>query len=366
MGEYSKIQWTTHTFNPWIGCTKVSNGCKNCYAEVETFARVSKARGLPLWGKDAARHRTKTWREPLRWNREAEMYPDQCTKCGVRLSMDAQEMIGNTRCPSQYRDGKIDPSVPPCGGEVERNVRQRVFCASLCDVFEGRTDLDPWRADLWTLIEQCTELDWMLLTKRPENIRRMVPAAWLTAWPAHVWIGTSTENQEAADERIPHLFEVPARVRFLSCEPLLEAVDLKPWLSIPDAYRCGLADDPHAAWLLREAMAEGLADAARMLSLVIVGGEGHGGRPCDVAWIRSIVKQCAEARVACFVKQLGAMAHLGDCRTDEGNKMDAEGILRGDFLGREASARIVMKHPKGGDPSEWPADLRVREMPRAG
>lgn len=334
MGELSKIQWTTHTFNPWIGCDKVSAGCKNCYAEVETSSRVSKARGLPLWGPKAARHRTKTWGDPKRWNRKAF----------------------EARAGAEFR-----------GVQYER---PRVFCASLCDVFEGRGDLDPWRAELWPLIEACDELDWMLLTKRPENILRMVPAVWLKSLPSHVWIGTSVEDQDAADERIPHLLNVPARVRFLSMEPLLAGVDLSTWIA--PVSRCGGCSSEHegmpklcpscdedaliTAWgeTQLERLRSGerynnggphIADDGPQVHLVIVGGEGHGGRPCDLAWIRSIVAQCKEAGVACFVKQFGSNPHQNVAEAAHYGSIGA------------------LKHPKGGDPSEWPADLRVRQMP---
>jgi len=212
--------------------------------------------------------------------------------------------------------------------------RPRVFCASLCDVFEDRPDLhlDAWRAELWPLIEACDELDWMLLTKRPENIPRMAPPAWLKSWPAHAWAGTSVEDQEAAHKRIPYLVDVPARVHFLSMEPLLASV------AIP---------------------------ALQLLQLVIVGGEGHGGRPCDVDWIRSIVRQCEAAGVACFVKQLGSMARVNARPYTPDEERHALRYSRGQIHGsRTVEEFLKLKHPKGGDPSEWPEDLRVREMPR--
>lgn len=313
MGTDSGIAYVDHTFNPWIGCDKVSPGCKNCYAEVETFPRISKKRGLPLWGPNAARHRTSAsnWRLPYRWNREAA---------------DARALAAIEGNPYE---------------------RPRVLCASLCDICEDRRDLDPWRTELWNLIEQCAELDWMLLTKRPECITRMVPDTWLrlpddckcdyadskhvcqgprAGWPSHAWFGTSIEDQRAADERIPHLLEVPARVRWLSAEPLIRPLDLSMHLQFFNV----------KTW--KRAPSE--------IHLVVVGAEGHGKRPCDLSWIRSIRDQCNDAGVACFIKQLGSNP--------------SQNAAASEMFGSIAS----LKHRKGADPAEWPTDLRVQQMPK--
>ena len=171
------------SFNPWIGCTRVSPGCVNCYAE--SFARRY---GKAEWGPTAQRVKTSAanWRKPLAWNAKAE------------------------------REGR----------------RYKVFCASLADVFEDNLQVAPWRNALWTLIDQTPHLDWLLLTKRPEDISDMIPLSWIfnAAWPANAWVGTSVENQEQADKRIPELLKIPAPVRFLSCEPLLGPLDLSMYL----------------------------------------------------------------------------------------------------------------------------------------
>jgi protein gp37 len=140
MAKDSRIEWTHHTFNPWWGCVKVSPACANCYAE--TWAHRL---GAKIWGRHAPRRffGDEHWKHPLRWNAEAE------------------------------RD----------------QVRRRVFCASMADVFEVRAELNPWRARLWPLIEQTPWLDWLLLTKRPKNVRRMAP--WGSRWPHNVWLGTT-------------------------------------------------------------------------------------------------------------------------------------------------------------------------------
>jgi protein gp37 len=165
----SKIEWTHHTFNPWWGCTKVSDACAHCYAE--TFAKRT---GHDVWGPDKPRRffGDKHWEAPLLWN-------DQAKKAGER---------------------------------------QRVFCASMADVFEDyngpkNLELLNARSQLWRLIEQTPNLDWLLLTKRPENILRFLPQAWDQT--SRLWIGTTVENQEQANKRIPELLKVPARIRFL-------------------------------------------------------------------------------------------------------------------------------------------------------
>jgi len=242
MGRDSKIEWTTHTFNPWIGCTKVSPGCAHCYAE----ARMDHRFGQVKWGPSQPRRRTSAanWRLPVRWNKEA-------------------------------------------AGAAER---PRVFCASLADVFDSEGPADA-RADLFALIEATPNLDWLLLTKRPENILAMVPESWRTAWPVHAWIGTTVEDQKRADERIPHLLTIPARVRFLSCEPLLGAVDL----------------------LTAAFIGAGSFGAMEGIQWVIAGGEsGTDARPMHPAWARDLRDQCARAGVPYLFKQWGEWAPLND------------------------------------------------------
>ncbi|MGH9769098.1 MAG: DUF5131 family protein, partial [Blastocatellia bacterium] len=176
MGTNSKIEWTDHTFNPWLGCSKVSPACTNCYAEA-----WAKRSGLVKWGDGAERRRTSeaNWKEPLKWNEQAR------------------------------REG----------------VRRRVFCASLADVFEDRGELVQWRNDLFVMIEKTPYLDWLLLTKRPHNVLPKLEAIrkhWLAdKLPLfdNIWIGATVENQEMADKRIPELIQIPAAIHFLSCEP---------------------------------------------------------------------------------------------------------------------------------------------------
>ncbi len=349
----SKIEWTTHTWNPWRGCTKVSPGCAHCYADT-----LSKRNPLTLgvWGPKGTRvvASESAWRDPLKWDKAA-------AKAGER---------------------------------------HRVFCASLADVFEGRETMPKagWevvtvaRARLMCeLIPSTPHLDWLLLTKRPENAtdwqNGYVPRSWSAKWPANVWLGTSVENQECADRRIPELLKVPASIRFLSCEPLLGPVDII--LPMPSEDRVAI-DRGHPA----------------EIDWCIIGGEsGAEARPCDLAWVRSLMGQCRETDVACFVKQLGskpydsaaepfcqfqseqewvnkARSWLGGISGGGMRYKPAEKTVCVDAKGRRCAigrdfmqatkdgAYPVSAYPlfrlddkKGGDMDVWPADLRVRQFP---
>lgn len=234
MGKNSAIEWTHHTFNPWWGCAKVSPACRNCYAE-----RWSKRLGSSYWGPSADRRffGEKHWREPLNWNKQAE----------------------------------------------KSKTRKRVFCASMADVFEDRKDLNEWRTKLWNLVVETKWLDWLILTKRTENIDKMVP--WQSEWPDNVWMGTTVENQEIAAEKIPYLIEQPAKVRFISCEPLLGSVDIKSWL-------CNKNEKKRAN---------------NCIDWVIVGGEsGPFARPTHPDWVRCIRDQCIKSKVPFHFKQWGS------------------------------------------------------------
>ncbi|MBK7397208.1 MAG: phage Gp37/Gp68 family protein [Myxococcales bacterium] len=237
MGKDSKIQWTDHTFNPWWGCTKVSPACTNCYAEA--FARRT---GRDLWGPRADRMVTKgPWKEALRWDRDAR-----------------------------------------ASGE-----RARVFCSSMADVFEEGAELDSVRARLWTVIEATPSLDWLLLTKRPHLVHRLVP--WRTTWPTNVWLGTTAENQEWADRRIPELLANPAVLHFVSAEPLLGPLDLTRWLG-DGRVRSG---------------------PSTTIDWVIVGGESGGrARAMDPAWARALRDQVVAQGVPFHFKQWG---EFGEC-----------------------------------------------------
>lgn len=291
MTENTKIEWADHTFNPWWGCTEVSPGCDHCYAR--TWA---KRYGLDVWGKGVARRTfgPKHWAEPLKWNAAAE------------------------------REG----------------VRRRVFCASMADL--GDVDAPAGElARLFALIRLTPWLDWLLLTKRPQELARRLPGDWGRGYP-NVWLGTSVESPEYI-WRASALLKVPATVRFLSCEPLLADLGQID-MFFYSGYEPAETDVIH--W-------------------VIVGGEsGPGARPCDVGWIRSIVAQCQAAGTAVFVKQLGAKPYARLEPPYAGAPpMD---IGRTYTFDRDAQASVVqykLRDRKGGDMAEWPADLRIREFP---
>ena len=307
MGQTTGIAWTDGTANFWWGCQRVSPGCEHCYAE---FLAVTRRR-LPVWGPPKTTERVRMkgiWRDVVKWNAEA----------------------------------------------AAAGTRKRVFVSSMADVFEDHPQVATWRAEALELLAGLTSLDVQLLTKRPENIRAMVPPAWLApgGWPAHVWVGCTVEDQKRAEQRIPHLLAVPARVRFLSCEPLLEAVDLEAAFSVYD--RHGEPSGPRCN-----------DDGSRAISWVIVGGEsGPGARPFALEWARSIVAQCREAGVACFVKQMGdnAIDAADECPAGGGCGLDECGM--GCRYAKATTRRIVFRAHHGADPNEWPADLRVQEFPR--
>jgi protein gp37 len=226
MGESTKIEWADHSFNPWIGCQEVSPGCDNCYARP-----LANEFGWAEWGPHRKRKRTTPgyWKQPLHW----------ANRCGW--------------------------------------TRGRVFCASLADVFDNAVPA-PWRADLFDLIRNTTALDWLLLTKRPQNIAKMVPPDWGSGYP-NVWLGVSAENQHFFDQRWNVLRTVPAAVKFISAEPLLGPITL-----------CNLSELP--GW-------------------VICGGEsGPDARPMDPQWSRDLRDESAARGVAFFMKQMSGRAPI--------------------------------------------------------
>ncbi len=246
----SHIEWCHHTFNPWIGCTKVSPGCLHCYAETLMDTRYGRVK----WGRGNDRSRTSSgnWKQPRRWNKEA----------------------------------------------AQAGERPRVFCASLADWLDMEVP-HGWRVDLLNLIEATPNLDWLLLTKRPESwSARMHEAAYAAPmaarWingepPPNVWLGTSAEDQQRWDERLPELLRIPARVRFVSAEPLLGPI----WMG-----------DLRPDWL-------------------IVGGEsGPRSRTMDPLWVESLCDQCVTPQVAFLFKQWGGVDKKATGRELDGRTWD--------------------------------------------
>lgn len=249
MGKHSNIGWTDHTFNGWKGCVKVAKECAACYAEAwgERFGQVK-------WGHNVPRIRTKTWGNPVKWNREAE------------------------------KNGKV----------------QTVFAFSLGDVFEDKPDqpeLNDWRADFWMLIQDTPWLDWMILTKRAENVMRMIPYIWANnGLPDNVLIGTSVGTQERTSQLF-YLRDVPARRKFVSAEPLLETVNFKK------------AINP-VTGETENALAWGMIDQ------LIVGGESDQGkrkaRPFPINSATVLLHHARQYNIPFFFKQMGNNAMHGN------------------------------------------------------
>jgi protein gp37 len=226
MAEWSKIEWTDHTWNPWVGCEKISPACDLCYAE----GWAKRAGRAELWNGTRSQTSPTNWAKPLKWDAAAKA----------------------------------------------EGVRRRVFCASLADFFDNQAE-PHWRGEAWATIRLCPNLDWLLLTKRPQNIRKMLPPDWGSGWP-HVWLGTTVESQKYYDQRWKHLRQVPAVVRFISYEPALGPI---PYLWNEP----GIPTRPD--W-------------------IICGGESGGkkARMMDAGWAREMRDDCAASGVAFFMKQM--------------------------------------------------------------
>jgi protein gp37 len=283
MGESTSIAWTDATFNPWWGCERVSPGCAHCYAD--TFAR--RIGMSDLWQKRGQHgfrfFGDKHWAEPEKWAR----------------------------------------TLPAKLGR-----RPRVFCASMADVFEDRPELDEHRARLFDLIERTPELDWQILTKRPEKACTTLRLRWPAEIPRNVWIGTSIENTRWA-YRADVLREIPAAVRFISAEPLLGPLSVK-------CGRCAGSGRDGELYCPECGGTGTLPINLRGIDWVIIGGEsGPRARPMQLEWARGLVTACLDAGPSVFVKQLGTV------------------------WARENGAR----NRKGEDPAEWPIELRRQEMP---
>lgn len=270
--KYSEISWTHHTFNPWWGCTKVSPACDNCYAE--DFADRF---GGATWGINGERRffGPEHWNGPVKWNSEAE----------------------------------------------QKKIRFRVFCASMADVYEDRPDLVAERQKLWELVGRTPALDWLLLTKRPQNAQRLSP--WGGVWPGNVWLGTSIENQKYAERRIPILGAIPARVRFLSCEPLLGA------LALSTTVRKGVID-----W-------------------IIAGGEsGPVSRPMNPDWVRGIRDFCASQEIPFHFKQWGQWGPPSDTNVKSHRSVMSGGVsFTMASVGKLASGRELDGRTHDGFPA---------------
>jgi protein gp37 len=327
----TSIEWTDRTWNPVRGCTRVSEGCRNCYAE-----RMA-SRGFS-WAKGFA----------------------EATPGGPRWT------------------GKVELIPSALAEPIRWRKPQRIFVNSMSDLFhESLPDGDIAR--IWGVMGEANVLDrghtFQILTKRPARMLDYITkqqAAWkrlrLEGPLPNVWLGVSVEDQATADERIPLLLQTPAAVRFVSYEPALAPVDLRAWT---------LAEHGRRA-----------IGAGAGLSWVIVGGEsGPGARRFSVSWARSVARVCHAAGISVFVKQLGAnVIDRNDAGFEAENETWAEGPdadkptnpsawptpdggvednidgFRDDYQG--APVRVRLRDRKGGDMAEWPSDLKIREFPK--
>jgi protein gp37 len=300
MSESSKIEWCDSTFNAWEGCTKISPGCKFCYAETRNI-RFNGTR--KNWGVGAPRRRTSAsnWQKPRRWD---------------RLAGDGR-FVYDPACGERKFVKKIEPGM--------ESVRPRVFCLSLGDWLDDEVPLE-WFQDLMVLIRETPNLDWLLLTKRPQIFTKRLRHSYLKRqdspqhwweynWvhhietPQNIWLGVSIENQEAADFRLPIFRSIPSVKKFISAEPLLGELDVWDHLFINE------------------------------VDWIICGGEsGPGARPFHLEWGLSILDQCEESETAFFMKQVGDDPYLGNKPFPNAGK-------------------------KGNQMDLWPEDLRVRQFP---
>lgn len=326
MGENSNIEWCHHTYNPWIGCTKISPACDHCYA-AEWDKRYH---GGEHWGAGVERHRTspQTRNAPYRWARQAR----------------------------------------------ETGERPRVFCASLADVFDHEVPRE-WRTELFRVILDTPEIDWLILTKRIGNAYNMSQRAlWANGFhpdmnhslPDNVWLGITVVTQTEADRDIPKLLDVPAAVRWLSMEPLLESVDLQralPWEEFP------LGDDGTVV---------GKRWIRSAIDWAVVGGEsGPGARPMHPDWARSLRDQCAAAGVPFLFKQWGEWLPGDHCHAEHNDleyetwlnapqTIITEGTVRPEDcyrVGKKAAGRLLDGVTHDGFP-DVPAEPEYLEIPR--
>lgn len=363
--EDTKIEWARYTFNAWRGCVKDDVDCAHCYAETGSKRSL---KVLGQWGTEAEGGRRTVaaesyWDQPLKWDRQA-----------------ASDLL-------EWGRHAHAGSPPP--------ERPRVFALSLGDVFEDwngpmhdiagqpmlklpdgtwildnsadavRGDLSLTMQDvrvrLFDLIKATPYLDWVLLTKRPQNIRKFWPissASWKESGLPNLWLGTSVGNQQTANRRIPELLaaaEGLCRVRFASIEPLLGSLDMSRWLGIykpQEAYRLPDAEFARLPWSKSSAVGP-------RLDWAIVGGEsGPKARPCYLEHVKSLVDQFKAAGRPIFVKQLGAAPVI--CRGG-----DACWVDPADCRKPNGQCRLHLASMKGGDMAEWPTDLRVRQLPAA-
>lgn len=351
MAEISNIAWTDSTVNFWSGCTKVSTGCAECYAEARDNRHL--VENVSHWGKGAPRLKhVGAVKQARAMNRKPWIHG----ACGGAFSdTGPHECNGGTFI--------AVPRSAPVAAQTKGWHRRRIFSLSLGDIGDLEVPLE-WFNEAMVTIDKCRDVTWILCTKRPADFL----ARWLkvcehwgrtdTRLPANVIMLTSVENQKAADKRIPELLKIPAVCRGLSLEPLLGPVDLE---RITDANQFpGAASFDVLNGLMIHHDDDDNSTLAGKVDWLIIGGEsGPKARGCNVEWIRALVVQGKESGVPTFVKQLGADP-----------RHDYDGLISGGPLAenkvRIQNGPLFLKDKKGGEMGEWPVELRVREFPKLG
>lgn len=329
MAGNSAIEWTDAVWNPTTGCTRVSPGCKNCYAfQLHDMRHEAFKAGKKL---------PQQYAKPFK---ELQLFEDRVTT------------------PLKWKKPK------------------RIFVNSMSDLFHKDVP-DEFLHRVFHTMEAAHWHTFQILTKRPERMKEYMGWRWGEGRipSRHIWLGTSVERQEEADERIPHLLRTPAAVRFLSCEPLLGKVNLRPYL--PHKFNreptCEWCEDcipntPGMEWW-KQTRAD---NHSPFIDWCIVGGEsGRAPRPCDLAWLRSLTVQCKAASVPMFVKQLGSNAtasYYDEFREEWESQRGNDWPAALDWNHRDGqpplTARVALPlAKKGGDFDEFPAALRIREFP---
>lgn len=317
----TKIEWTEQTWNPMVGCSKISAGCQNCYAINQAYRNDAMGQKLDNPGRLA-------------------YYDGLTEKRGNRV-----EWTGVVRFVPEALEIPLKRKKPTVW-----------FVNSMSDLFYESVSFENL-CEIFDVMGSTPHHIYQILTKRPDRMAELVPLIYreLAAReglelsddfepPSHIWLGVTVENQKAADELIPLLLQTPAAVRFLSCEPLLGGLNLGRIRTL-EAFS---EDGPGTI----NALTGEMFDADRSIGhtdnidWVIVGGEsGPKARPCDIDWVRSIIGQCDAMAIPCFVKQLGSKPVFSehdypDCQEPW--------LVTG----------------KGSNMDEWPEDIRVRQMPR--
>jgi len=332
----SNIEWTGETWNPVIGCTKVSEGCRNCYAEKRSrrLAAIADATvdrgGVPSIKMNSYTRVVKYKNDyPLaQWSNRVV-----CIEESLKIPMKVRKPttwfvnsmsdLFHPDVPFDFID-KVFAVMALCPRHTFQILTKRP--ERMAKYLDRDSELNRNSEVIGRVNKQaCFMCEWDLI---PEIIPFLLHAP-IQYWPLkNVWLGTSVENQETADERIPHLLKCPAAIRFLSCEPLLGMIDLHNCFYRP---RMG-PDDPYKR-----------LQSIILIKWVIVGGEsGPGARQFNIDWARSLRDQCRRVGVPFYMKQLGAKPR---------------------YCGALKSHPMKLKSRKGNDMAEWPADLRVREMP---